>query len=85
MIQRPGSFQGHDPRDPGINSGSSPKTIGQAKIKFGEDLDEEYLHSKIKKERVHDMEAFKQLVKNLRVIARVRAIDKYALVLGLRF
>ena len=63
---------------------SCPKTIGQAKIKFGEDLDEEYLHSKIKKERVHDMEAFKQLVKNLRVIARARAIDKYALVLGLR-
>ena len=30
------------------------------------------------------MEAFKQLVNNLRVIARVRAIDKYVLVLGLR-
>lgn len=30
------------------------------------------------------MESFKQIVKNLRVIARARAIDKYALVLGLR-
>ncbi len=63
---------------------SCPKTLGQAKIKFGADLDEDYLQSKIKKERVHDMEAFKQIIKNLRVIARARAIDKYALVLGLR-
>ena len=47
MIQRPGSFRCHDPRDAGIISGSCPKTIGQAKIKFGEDLDEEYLYSKI--------------------------------------
>ena len=31
------------------------------------------INPKIKKERVHDMEAFKQLVKNLRVIARARA------------
>ena len=30
------------------------------------------------------MEAFKEIVKHLRVIARARAIDKYALVLGLR-
>ena len=26
-----------------------PKTLGQAKMKFGEDLDEEYLNTKIKK------------------------------------
>ena len=60
-----------------------PKTIGQAKIKYG-DLDEDALASRLKKERVHDMEAFKEIIKNLRVIARARAIDKYALVLGLR-
>ena len=60
-----------------------PKTLGQAKIKYG-DLDEETLQSKLKKERVHDMEKFKEVTKNLRVIARARAIDKYALVLGLR-
>ena len=61
-----------------------PKTIGQAKLKYGEDLNEEFLMSKLKKERVHDMESFKEIIKNLRVIARARAIDKYALVLGLR-
>jgi len=63
---------------------SCPKTIGQAKIKFGEDKDEVFLLSKLKKEKVHDMEAFKEVIKDLRVIARARAIDKYALVLGLR-
>ena len=62
---------------------SCPKTIGQAKIKYG-DLDEEALTSRLKKERIHDMDAFKEIIKNLRVIARARAIDKYALVLGLR-
>ena len=61
-----------------------PKTIGQAKLKYGEDLNEEFLMSKLKKERVHDMESFKEIIKNLMVIARARAIDKYALVLGLR-
>ena len=60
-----------------------PKTIGQAKIKYG-DLDDEILQKKLKKEKVHDMEKFKEIAKNLRVIARARAIDKYALVLGLR-
>ena len=62
---------------------SCPKTIGQAKIKYG-DIDEDTLQTKLKKERIHDMEAFKEIVKNLKVIARARAIDKYALVLGLR-
>ena len=61
-----------------------PKTLGQAKMKYGEEHDEEYLNTKIKKERVHNMEAFKEIIKDLRVIARARAIDKYALVLGLR-
>ena len=61
-----------------------PKTIGQAKLKFGEDKDEEFLQSKLKKERIHDMETFKEVIKHLRIIARARAIDKYALVLGLR-
>ena len=63
---------------------SCPKTLGQAKMKFCEDLDEEYLYTTIKRERVHDMEAFKEILKHLRVIARARAIDKYVLVLGLR-
>ena len=61
-----------------------PKTLGQAKIKYPEHQDEIFLLSKLKKERVHDMEAFKQIIKDLKVIARARAIDKYALVLGLR-
>ena len=62
---------------------SCPKTMGQAKIKYP-NLEEEDLATKLKKERVHDMDNFKDVVKNLRVIARARAIDKYALVLGLR-
>ena len=61
-----------------------PKTLGQAKIKFPQHQDEIFLLSKLKKERVHDMEAFEQIIKDLKVIARARAIDKYALVLGLR-
>ena len=63
---------------------SCPKTIGQAKIKFGEDKSDDFYAEKLKKERVHDMQAFKEIIKDLRVIARARAIDKYALVLGLR-
>ena len=63
---------------------SCPKTLGQAKLKYGEDADEDFLMKKLKKEKVHDMDSFKEIVKNLRVIARARAIDKYALVLGLR-
>ena len=63
---------------------SCPKTIGQAKMKFGEEKDEVFLLSKLKKEKIHDMETFKEIIKDLRVIARARAIDKYALVLGLR-
>ena len=63
---------------------SCPKTMGQAKIKYPQHDDEAFLASKLKKERVHDMEAFKQIIKDLKVIARARAIDKYALVLGLR-
>ena len=61
-----------------------PKTLGQAKIKFPEHHDEIFLLSKLKKERVHDMVAFQEIIKDLKVIARARAIDKYALVLGLR-
>ena len=63
---------------------SCPKTIGQAKIKYPELQDDEDLAKKLKKERVHDMDSFKEIIKNLKVIARARAIDKYALVLGLR-
>ena len=66
-----------------IDKCSCPKTIGQARKKFGDIGDEELL-KKVKKERVHDMEAFQEIIKNLKVIARARSIDKYALVLGLR-
>ena len=60
-----------------------PKTIGQAKIKYP-NLEEDDLAKKLKKERIHDMDTFKEIIKSLKVIARARAIDKYALVLGLR-
>ena len=66
------------------NKCTCPKTLGQAKIKFGEDHKDSYLLKKIKKEKIHNMEAFKEIIKDLKVIARARAIDKYALVLGLR-
>jgi len=61
-----------------------PKTIGQARLKYGDDKDDEFLESKLKKEKVHNMVEFQRIIPNLRVIARARAIDKYALVLGLR-
>ena len=61
-----------------------PKTMGQEKMKFGEDMDEEYLANRIKKEKVHDIEEFKEILKGLRVIERARTINKYTLVLVLR-
>ena len=62
-----------------------PKTLGQAKIKYGEkNFDDDFLQKKLKKEKIYNMDEFKKIIKNLRVIARARAIDKYALVLGLR-
>lgn len=54
-----------------------PTTKKQAKLaKKDED--------KIKKERIKSMDKFKEIVKDLRVLARSRPMDKYALVLGLR-
>ena len=61
-----------------------PKTIGQAKLMYGDDHDDEFYESKLKKEKIHNLEEFKKIINELRVIARARAIDKYALVLGLR-
>ena len=61
-----------------------PKTIGQAKLMYGDDHDDKFYESKLKKEKIHNMEEFKKIINELRVIARARAIDKYALVLGLR-
>jgi Ca2+ transporting ATPase len=60
-----------------------PKTIGQARNKYP-DLDDDELSKKLKKERIHDMDTFQEIIKSLKVIARARAVDKYALVLGLR-
>ena len=59
------------------------KTFGQAKLKFG-DFDEKYLESKIQREGINNMDAFKEIIKNLKVIANVQSKDKYALVLGLK-
>jgi len=39
---------------------------------------------KIKKEKIRNISNFRNIVKNLKVIARARPLDKYALVLGLR-
>ena len=39
---------------------------------------------KIRKERVRNTTNFKHIIRNLKVIARARPLDKYALVLGLR-
>lgn len=61
-----------------------PKTIGQAKEMFGSDKSDSFLESKLKKEKIHNLNEFKRITSKLRVIARARAIDKYALVLGLR-
>ena len=67
-----------------IKKCNCPKTIGQARLRYGDDKDDEFLESKIRREKVHNMEQFQKIIPTLRVIARARAIDKYALVLGLR-
>ena len=61
-----------------------PKNLYQAKIKYGSNQKKEFLLSKIKKEKIHNIEEFKNIIKNLKIISRARAIDKYALVLGLQ-
>ena len=43
--------------------------MDQAKMKFGEDMNKEYLSNRIKKEKVHDIKAFKEILNDLRVIA----------------
>ena len=63
-----------------IKKCNCPKTIGQARLRYGDDKDDEFLESKIRREKVHNMEQFQKIIPTLRVIARARAIDKYALV-----
>jgi Ca2+ transporting ATPase len=54
-----------------------PKTKSQAKQQ-GKD------EKSVRKDKIKDMDEFKKIAKEIRVIARCRPIDKYALVLGLR-
>lgn len=54
-----------------------PKTKSQAKQR-GIDT------KKVRKDKISNMEEFKKITKDLRVIARCRPMDKYALVVGLR-
>jgi len=67
-----------------VESCICPKNIQQAKHIYGNDQDEDFYTSKISKEKIGDIQAFKKITKNLKVIARARPMDKYALVLGLR-
>lgn len=62
---------------------SCPKTFGQAKVKFG-DLNEEDLLSKMQKEGISNMDAFEEIIQNLKVIANAKPKDKYALILELK-
>lgn len=60
-----------------INECTDPKTKAQAKkMKVSS--------KKIQRHKIKNMEKFEEIAKDLRVLARSRPIDKYALVLGLR-
>lgn len=69
-----------------IKECTDPKTKREAKkreeeekSKTGKDVEYE-----VQKHRIKDMETFKLIANDLRVLARSRPLDKYALVLGLR-
>lgn len=54
-----------------------PRTASEAEAR---NMDE----SKLRKEKVRNMDEFKKIIKDLKVIARARPFDKYTLVLGLK-
>lgn len=61
-----------------IKDCTDPKTKKEAE-KRGIDFES------IQKHKIKNIDVFEKIVKNLRVLARSRPLDKYALVLGLRF
>lgn len=61
-----------------------PKTIQQAIQVYGDNKDDDFYESKVCKQKIGDMREFKKIIKNLKVIARARPMDKFALVLGLK-
>lgn len=63
--------------------GVKTKLIDQKNTDLAED-DEDMVGQISKKYEIGNLEAFKEITKNLKVLARARAIDKFALVLGLK-
>jgi Ca2+ transporting ATPase len=61
-----------------------PRSVAQAKSLFGDDLDEEFLTSKLCDQKIRNMNEFKKITKSLKVIARATPMDKYALIVGLK-
>jgi P-type Ca2+ transporter type 2B len=67
-----------------VNMCTCPKNISQARGLFGDDLEDEFYESKLCDQKIRNMEEFKRIVKNLKVIARATPMDKYALIVGLK-
>ena len=64
------------------NSCECPKTEAEAEQRVKENKDKEI--KKIKKDIINNIENFKKITKNLKIMARSQPIHKYALVLGLK-
>ena len=67
-----------------INLCKCPRTEEEAKqLAEKEDDNDEEIHD-VRKEKLRNIKNFKKIIRNLKVIARVQPIHKYALVLGLK-
>ena len=60
-----------------------PTTITEARSCYYGETDE-YLFRRLRRERVHDMGAFSEIIKNLKIIANIDDFCKKALIYGLR-
>jgi Ca2+ transporting ATPase len=67
-----------------VNMCTCPKNVNQAIGLFGEDQDDEFYESKLCDQKIRNMDEFKRITKNLKVIARATPMDKYALIVGLK-
>ena len=69
-----------------INLCNCPKTDEEARLlaQKNEDNNLEPILYDVRKEEIKNMENFKKIIRNLKVLARVESIHKYSLVLGLK-
>ena len=65
-----------------IESCTCPRTLDEARIRYN--YDDEILFTRLRKERIHDINAFSEIIKNLKIIANIDDLGKSALIYGLR-